>query len=1634
MFSQSDTCISKSEAKSHSQASKPSSKPQAASILPVPHSEPRTSRTSLFGPPEKSVNLLTENFPSAVKEKVVTAIKQGNLDYLQDLTRQHPALPFVAINEEAQSALIFAVLQKQDAIIKFLVAKGANPNFLDGQGYTASDYASMDCNIDMYTFLQGDKDIANLQKLLKNIENYQADSQDKFVSVPILAQITTAILQQLERHELEMFEPEKLFHLYLTTNSLFLIIITSQDEIGLRQKIRAFFALREQEILRGDAQDYCYSLSLANELCFQIVEIVFPEEYAPNVLLHHALTANRQVPWFDPLMQTNLLPDSPQEFFRTASDHIHLYAPILDRAISQLKRGYAKQSEIWHGTDNKVSNNLPADTKEFPALTNDDLILLSKRSPTWETLINYTRRLDENLDNQRLYERFSLLRQGLLKGDVAHNGQELNAGSEANIEIASFAEWWNALRKNENGESIQKKIHALANNKMGEVLDIILDDGNANKRDATRYCIKLKGKLLEEILSDATVLTELNKIDKTIDWRVSPKQLDMWAARISEECKEFPPNMTNKSIYQAVASYPKLLKIIYKTDYIDYSVFTAAHFYLIKSRDIADFTFKEADQDKITSIIFQITDIRHISFLCTYYTDGEGHNKIAIAALLVQLQCLKNKGADRAQLESFVSYYNNTKSFDAIEAVLYAALANKYFDQAKAALEQGAKPSYANAMPRERMPGESILLEVGGKCDVRDTVQKWLPATIVDRKPDAIYIKYDAWSSKWNEWISFKDERIAKAGTCSAGNLNPTNLLQINNTRFVPSIWPRIIKDKNTEAIILLINNNHLFRIEDMKALFKIKAETDWEFVNKIINGIDINKLETTCFADLLLKAAKKGQWENLKIYLNKRMPHIETLNRLLEAAARLNHLETAKHLMTLGADPRKTQTNSALLLNVDSKCDVLDTHNKWEPAIVSNRKDNMLLIHYENWGNKYDEWIDPKKSPHRFAAYQTKQQTAQAASHTLWDTIFRDKNYPRVALLFVEHFGFGEAEQTQLLTAKGIWDWSFVQAFLSGLQDVHLNHADFLSKILQHAITTGETAMIQWMTRFKVFKEEHIECAFNSGKLAVLETVLKADKNINCTKSLLHAATQGQWDLVRKYIELREINETRLTSLLTIAVDTRNLEQVRYFLTLGAQPALVNSTNNKSLWHRAFHQNRDVDIAVEIARVHALSPEDVATLGEAKSDQDWLHLENYLAKDKKTAFPPDFLNNLLTHPFAANQERTIKFLVGLGAKMHARHIETVFLNKNVALLEWMLTVDKTICTDNLLLAAEDQNWPCILAYLKHRNPPQATKDILTQKYKERLLLQFRKIVHDHLARYQAANMQRKRVLDEIDYVPKRLAQEAKLDAHNAIPILLGCLSAATEVTHTQHGLQIWKCRKKSKLAQKLSIIVMEFKEYLRTENFAIKSDNDCVRAYKNYQVEAGLRSLSTFPVGIPGELEDYYQFIQKQILKKLSKAKFPTDALRREYQLQNQLVLTSIQETWHDPKTSELKPVLLNVLSQHARLTQMIATPASYSIAAKIKCIDSYQKLAAELPGKSQVLKKLAGAMMILLGVAAMIFGAFTTVLSLGLTIPASAGIIAGGFVLSGSGYGLFKHGESKGFAKMLEKHAELSKRKLSI
>lgn len=355
--------------------------------------------------------------------------------------------------------------------------------------------------------------LQNLQTRISN--DIQQHSHDRQRS-----EILNQALAYIGNLNTEIREENFLLDLYLTINSVFNICTTTKT--NLSSAIKDFFSKRE-DLLRGDSHDYFYRQSLANQFCISLAKIVFPNKSPINVLLNDALTKNRREPWQDvTTLESDI--DSVATCFRTTTNCIHMYEPIVEQAIAILKRGYFESHEIWRGTD----------VKNLNSLTRDDLYILKQRTPTLGQLINHVEHL--GTEAGFITKKFAELRKGLKAGA----GGDF-ARKPSYVANQEFFEWWNYLSQTKEGKIIKARISEIKDLK--NFLDILSSNNSIDT------CVEWLVDELDVILGDYR--NDLLKIEKNYQSSgLSDASLNQIRNQIMNELSVFQNIKTNKNYFE----------------------------------------------------------------------------------------------------------------------------------------------------------------------------------------------------------------------------------------------------------------------------------------------------------------------------------------------------------------------------------------------------------------------------------------------------------------------------------------------------------------------------------------------------------------------------------------------------------------------------------------------------------------------------------------------------------------------------------------------------------------------------------------------------------------------------------------------------------------------------------------------------------------------------------------------------------------------------------------------------------------------------------------------------------------------------------------------------------------------------
>ncbi len=65
-----------------------------------------------------------------------------------------------------------------------------------------------------------------------------------------------------------------------------------------------------------------------------------------------------------------------------------------------------------------------------------------------------------------------------------------------------------------------------------------------------------------------------------------------------------------------------------------------------------------------------------------------------------------------------------------------------------------------NELPNNIFDFQNRRLVKGQWIDVKDTIDQWLEAQVIDVQNNKAYIHYFGWGNRWDEWIDMNSVRI----------------------------------------------------------------------------------------------------------------------------------------------------------------------------------------------------------------------------------------------------------------------------------------------------------------------------------------------------------------------------------------------------------------------------------------------------------------------------------------------------------------------------------------------------------------------------------------------------------------------------------------------------------------------------------------------------------------------------------------------------------------------------------------------------------------------------------------------------------------------------------------------------------
>lgn len=1153
------------------------------------------------------VNNISEDH---AKQKIIEAIKAKNLHAIESIIEQYPFLAHTAINPDEQTALILAAESNSEPIVSYFLKKGANIYQIDKKGLAAIDYAAFQKNTALCQLLlnvqklKEDTILSLIQDLSSKISTYLLkqfveDNNHQHICKAILAKLLEYLAKSVE----EQHFPEKIIDLYCVANSIFYLVLQSKEKTDLINKIITFFRLREN-VLRGDAHDYCFNNILANQLCIWLAKYLFPDRSPFTILYHDTLTKKRNNPWQNPYTLAEELPDNSQEFFRNHQNEIQLYEAILERAISELKAGAIDIKKIWLSTDIKQIST--EEKREDFALRLEDLNILRQRSPALQRLVNYTeslKSLSEREEKITLYAAFTGLQEGLRAG-ASHGFAE----ASSHLAIANFSNWWHRLSPH-----TQKKIRTIAG--LGSFIEQTLHYHD--------YCTVAASMALYNLLGDQRIRDALNQIDGTLEYRMTNQELDEWKSVILKELtKNKSVIHVQRNIFQLLSQQCKFLHLLKMSDFIDFSLLSLLG-KILSQNNLASYTINE--KQTIVNEIFAINDTSVLLQLYNIYIQFTEHtkNNALFFAVIIKLYCLK-WFTDNTVKQFLYSLYPEDASH-ILNELLYYAVSENYFEEAKRLLQLGANPITASKHYQH------VHLDLGYQVDLKSRFRNaWSKATVIKRQGGQVLVHHDGSNAFWDEWVDFttSQQRFAQHGTFSEGK---------NGCYLFPStinyqlLWIAAFRNNNVELAVLLMAAKDPYAKYQHTVLLTATHAQEWKFINEYLTkankqwftevfkqslfnlAVEQNRFEVVeklalmgitptsehlqvAFAvnspalltkilvldntltnkTALLATAAEQNWRMVLTYLAVRKVDELTLQQLLVYAISGNQTQIVKDLLNHHkVKPIRSIVN---VMDMGFKCDIKALNGQWLPATILQRDKQFFTVKYDKNAIN-NESIDFYLYPQRFALYQSysanhfdQNYLMQNRDNFLLEIAYINKNAEVAVLLSVNHDLMQQCYKL-FRTAITKADWRFVCDFLLKFKIEQLDEK-VLQDLLTIAIDTQASEAVIFLIEYGVkFSSQHLQNAFVKELPSTIEYMLQKEEKLNNEPLLIAECDRKNWPCVIAYIKHRAPTPLTFKSLLANAIADNNITALKAFISAKADEFdVLLIAKRKDNWHCIFH------------------------------------------------------------------------------------------------------------------------------------------------------------------------------------------------------------------------------------------------------------------------------------------------------------------------------------------------------------------------------------------------------------------------------------------------------------------------------
>eukprot|EP00939_MAST-03C_sp_MAST-3C-sp1_P004854 g4854.t1 len=213
---------------------------------------------------------------------------------------------------------------------------------------------------------------------------------------------------------------------------------------------------------------------------------------------------------------------------------------------------------------------------------------------------------------------------------------------------------------------------------------------------------------------------------------------------------------------------------------------------------------------------------------------------------------------------------------------------------------------YAIAEDSKRPSLETRKFFVGQWLDVKDTVNQWLEATVMRMSTTRLYIHYNGWPNRWDEWIHITSDRISPFRTKTlhpqtAPHMSPSPVSWVRDapTTGPNDVRPLIASVQNmvSKTMPMIVHFRNKCIESERRDFARVAADVEGGATKEDTTN-EMATVEEDGADDTKVSHRSRAEEEELRIYAHELAPVLDRLGRIIS--------DLAPHVAELGQRNRR--------------------------------------------------------------------------------------------------------------------------------------------------------------------------------------------------------------------------------------------------------------------------------------------------------------------------------------------------------------------------------------------------------------------------------------------------------------------------------------------------------------------------------------------------------------------------------------------------------------------------------------------------------------------------------------------------------------------------------------------------------